>query len=83
MFESRLFLVDLAGNEKASAGEGKRFAEGVNINKSLLTLGKCISLLAEQKKPGFIPFRDSKLTRLLKDALGGNARTVMIACVSS
>lgn len=57
--------------------------EGVNINKSLLTLGKCITILAEQKKNTFIPFRDSKLTRILKESLGGNSKTVMIACVSS
>jgi kinesin family protein 18/19 len=56
--------------------------EGININKSLLTLGKCINILADQKKPVFIPFRDSKLTRILKDSLGGNSKTVMIACVS-
>lgn len=66
--ESKLFLVDLAGNEKSfSAGNSldKRFVEGININKSLLTLGKCISILAE-KKSQFVPFRDSKLTRILK-----------------
>lgn len=81
--ESKMFLVDLAGNEKASQNESKRFVEGVNINKSLLTLGKCINLLSENKKNGFIPYRDSKLTRILKDSLGGNSKTVMIACVSS
>ena len=56
--------------------------EGVNINKSLLTLGKCINILSQQKKTAFLPFRDSKLTRILKDSLGGNSKTVMIACVS-
>lgn len=80
--ESKLFLIDLAGNEKAGQNESKRFVEGININKSLLTLGKCINILADQKKPAFIPFRDSKLTRILKDSLGGNSKTVMIACVS-
>jgi kinesin family protein 18/19 len=80
--ESKLFLIDLAGNEKAGQNESKRFVEGININKSLLTLGKCINILADQKRPVFIPFRDSKLTRILKDSLGGNSKTVMIACVS-
>ena len=47
-----------------------------------MTLGKCISILAEPKKGAFIPYRDSKLTRILKQALGGNSKTVMIACVS-
>lgn len=82
VLESKLFLIDLAGNEKAGQNESKRFVEGININKSLLTLGKCINILADQKKPTFIPFRDSKLTRILKDSLGGNSRTVMIACAS-
>ena len=49
----------------------------------MLTLGKCINILSEQKKANFIPFRDSKLTRILKDSLGGNSKTVMVACVSS
>jgi kinesin family member 18/19 len=76
-------MVDLAGNERTSQNETKRFVEGVSINKSLLTLGKCINILSEQKKAAFIPYRDSKLTRILKEALGGNSKTVMIACVSS
>jgi kinesin family protein 18/19 len=83
--ESKFFLVDLAGNEKTFSNYtslNKRFVEGVNINKSLLTLGKCINILSEQKKNQYVPFRDSKLTRLLKESLGGNAKTVMIACVS-
>lgn len=54
----------------------------MNINKSLLTLGKCLSILAD-RKGGYVPFRDSKLTRILKESLGGNSKTVMIACVSS
>jgi len=82
MQESKLFMVDLAGNERTSQNQTKRFLEGVNINKSLLTLGKCISILAEPKKASFIPYRDSKLTRILKQALGGNSKTAMIACVS-
>ena len=59
--------------------------EGANINKSLLALGNCINMLHENNQKGqqnYIPFRDSKLTRLLKDSLGGNCRTVMIANIS-
>ena len=64
--------------------------EGANINKSLLALGNCINILADNSKKGIngsnalthIPYRDSKLTRILKDSLGGNAKTLMIACVS-
>ncbi len=58
-------MIDLAGNEKTANNESRRFIEGVNINKSLLTLGKCLSILAD-KKGGYVPFRDSKLTRILK-----------------
>ena len=85
---SKLSLIDLAGSERASATQnrGIRLIEGANINRSLLTLGNCINALCDanmkgNKKP-YIPYRDSKLTRLLKDSLGGNARTVMIANVS-
>lgn len=57
--------------------------EGANINRSLLALGNCINILADKNKQGsFVPYRDSKLTRLLKDSLGGNTKTIMIACVS-
>lgn len=57
--------------------------EGANINKSLLALGNCINILSDKGKAGsFIPYRDSKLTRLLKDSLGGNTKTLMMACVS-
>ncbi|KAK0093085.1 hypothetical protein PV326_014339 [Microctonus aethiopoides] len=75
----KLSMIDLAGSERASATgcKGARFKEGANINKSLLALGNCINNLAEGVK--HIPYRDSKLTRLLKDSLGGNCRTVMIA----
>ena len=62
-----------------------RMIEGANINKSLLALGNCINMLYENARKGqekHVPFRDSKLTRLLKDSLGGNCRTVMIANVS-
>ena len=57
--------------------------EGANINKSLLALGNCINILSDAKKKGsFVPYRDSKLTRLLKDSLGGNTKSIMIACIS-
>lgn len=57
--------------------------EGANINKSLLSLGNCINILSDRGKAGsFVPYRDSKLTRLLKDSLGGNTKTLMIACIS-
>ena len=84
VLESKFFMIDLAGNEKIGSNEAKRFIEGININKSLLTLGKCINALAEHRRAGsFVPFRDSKLTRILKESLGGNSKTVMIACISS
>ena len=79
---SKLSLVDLAGSERAAntKNSGKRLVEGANINRSLLALGNCINALAEKGHKGnFVPYRDSKLTRLLKDSLGGNCRTVMIA----
>jgi kinesin family protein 18/19 len=57
--------------------------EGANINKSLLPLGNSINILSDRNKVGsFVPYRDSKLTRLLKDSLGGNTKTLMIACIS-
>jgi len=60
-----------------------RLQEGANINRSLLALGNCINILGDTTKKGaFVPYRDSKLTRLLKDSLGGNTQTYMIACVS-
>lgn len=78
----KLSMIDLAGSERASATgcSGARFKEGANINKSLLALGNCINNLADGIK--HIPYRDSKLTRLLKDSLGGNCQTVMIANIS-
>ncbi|CAH0407605.1 unnamed protein product [Chilo suppressalis] len=78
----KLSMIDLAGSERASATGcvGERFKEGANINKSLLSLGNCINKLADGSS--YIPYRDSKLTRLLKDSLGGNCKTVMIANVS-
>jgi kinesin family protein 18/19 len=83
----KLSLVDLAGSERAAVTQnrGQRLLEGANINRSLLALGNCINALGEkasQKGAGFVPYRDSKLTRLLKDSLGGNCRTVMIANIS-
>ncbi|CAL8241208.1 unnamed protein product [Merluccius merluccius] len=82
---SKISLVDLAGSERAdsSGAKGTRLKEGANINKSLTTLGKVISALAEMKrKSDFIPYRDSVLTWLLKENLGGNSRTAMIAALS-
>lgn len=71
----KLSLIDLAGSERASQthNSGMRLLEGANINRSLLALGNCINALASGSV--FVPFRDSKLTRLLKDSLGGNCRT--------
>ena len=79
----KLSLIDLAGSERASRTEnqGTRLVEASNINRSLLALGNCINALVEKRRV-FVPYRDSKLTRLLKDSLGGNCRTVMIACIS-
>jgi len=89
---AKLTLVDLAGSEriKRTGAEGARMKEGININKGLFVLGQVVSALSElgQRNHGggghhsHIPYRDSKLTRLLQDSLGGNSRTVMIACIS-
>ncbi|RXM28338.1 Kinesin-like protein KIF14 [Acipenser ruthenus] len=85
---SRINLVDLAGSERCSTAQtsGDRLKEGVSINKSLLTLGKVISALSEHtsqnKKKVFIPYRESVLTWLLKESLGGNSKTAMIATIS-
>ncbi|XP_062406496.1 kinesin-like protein KIF13B isoform X2 [Sardina pilchardus] len=85
---SKLSLVDLAGSERAAktGAAGERLKEGSNINKSLTTLGLVISALADQgagkNKTKFVPYRDSVLTWLLKDSLGGNSRTAMVATVS-
>ncbi|KAM6949067.1 kinesin-like protein KIF1C [Aplochiton taeniatus] len=86
---SKISLVDLAGSERAdsSGAKGTRLKEGANINKSLTTLGKVISALADyqsnkKRKSDFIPYRDSVLTWLLKENLGGNSRTAMIAALS-
>ncbi|NXK86970.1 KI18A protein, partial [Formicarius rufipectus] len=81
---AKMSLIDLAGSERASAtnAKGARFVEGTNINRSLLALGNVINALADSKHKKHIPYRNSKLTRLLKDSLGGNCRTIMIAAVS-
>jgi kinesin family protein 12 len=85
----KLIFVDLAGSEKVkiTQSKGKNLVETNNINKSLLVLGTCISALSEQSKnrsniAGHIPYRDSKLTKLLSESLGGAGITLMIACVS-
>ncbi|KAL2312733.1 Kinesin-like protein [Schizosaccharomyces pombe] len=79
-----LSIIDLAGSERATATKlrGSRLFEGANINKSLLALGNCINALCDPHRRAHVPYRDSKLTRLLKFSLGGNCRTVMIVCVS-
>nr|AAO59283.1 kinesin [Botrytis cinerea] len=88
---ARIRLVDLAGSERAKATEatGARLREGSNINKSLTTLGRVIAALADPKQQrtgkrnkDVVPYRDSILTWLLKDSLGGNSKTAMIACIS-
>jgi hypothetical protein len=90
---ARIRLVDLAGSERAKATEatGARLREGGNINKSLTTLGRVIAALADpraqsaankRKVRDIVPYRDSILTWLLKDSLGGNSKTAMIACIA-
>ncbi|XP_049850879.1 kinesin-like protein KIF18B [Schistocerca gregaria] len=79
-------LVDLAGSERAckTKNQGRQLLEGANINRSLLALGNCINALGERyREGGYVPYRDSKLTRLLKDSLSGNCKTVMISNVSA
>merc|ERR1712170_42617 len=86
--ESIINLVDLAGSERADStgATGDRLKEGANINKSLSALGNVITALAEQssgkKKNVLVPYRDSVLTKLLANALGGNSKTIMIAALS-
>ncbi|XP_072017390.1 kinesin-like protein KIF14 [Amphiura filiformis] len=85
---SKINLVDLAGSERSSTANttGDRLKEGANINQSLMTLGKVISHLCDRsqhkRKKAFIPYRDSVLTWLLKESLGGNSKTAMIATIS-
>ncbi|KAJ7534867.1 hypothetical protein O6H91_12G007600 [Diphasiastrum complanatum] len=87
VLHGKLALVDLAGSERASEtnNAGQKLRDGANINKSLLALANCINALGKQQKKGlaYVPYRNSKLTRLLKDGLSGNSRTVMVATVSS
>jgi kinesin family protein 3/17 len=80
----KLNLVDLAGSERVrvTGATGKRLEECKSINQSLSALGNVISALTDQKKRSHIPYRDSKLTRMLEDSLGGNCKTTMIATVS-
>lgn len=82
---SKFHLVDLAGSErpKKTQATGERFKEGVKINQGLLVLGNVISALGSAGGPlGHVPYRESKLTRLLQDSLGGNSVTLMVACIS-
>jgi kinesin family protein 4/21/27 len=82
---AKFHFVDLAGSErlKRTGATGERAKEGISINCGLLALGNVISALGDKmKRGGHVPYRDSKLTRLLQDSLGGNSRTLMIACVS-
>ncbi|XP_022235157.1 centromere-associated protein E-like, partial [Limulus polyphemus] len=81
---SQLNLVDLAGSERAgqTGATGDRFREGIHINKSLLMLGHVISRLSEGSEGQFVNYRDSKLTRILQNSLGGNARTAIICTVT-
>uniref|UniRef100_A0A8C5I9W4 Kinesin-like protein n=1 Tax=Gouania willdenowi TaxID=441366 RepID=A0A8C5I9W4_GOUWI len=80
----KLYLVDLAGSEKVSktGAEGAVLDEAKNINKSLSSLGNVISALAEGTVSAYIPYRDSKMTRILQDSLGGNCRTTIVICCS-
>ncbi|KAG5840638.1 hypothetical protein ANANG_G00190860 [Anguilla anguilla] len=81
---SHLNLVDLAGAERASqtGAEGARLKEGCNINRSLFTLGQVIKKLSDENQGGFTNYRDSKLTRILQNSLGGNAKTVIICTIT-
>ncbi|KAF3702525.1 Centromere-associated protein E Centromere protein E [Channa argus] len=81
---SHLNLVDLAGSERASqtGAEGTRFKEGCNINRSLFTLGQVIKKVTDESLKGFTNYRDSKLTRILQNSLGGNAKTVIICTIT-
>ena len=82
--DSKLHFVDLAGSErlKNTGAQGERAKEGISINAGLAALGKVISQLSSRQAGSHVSYRDSKLTRLLQDSLGGNAITYMIACVT-
>uniref|UniRef100_A0A670K2U5 Kinesin family member 7 n=1 Tax=Podarcis muralis TaxID=64176 RepID=A0A670K2U5_PODMU len=85
VLSSKFHFVDLAGSERVvkTGNTGERLKESIQINSSLLALGNVISALGDPRRKGsHIPYRDSKITRILKDSLGGNAKTVMIACLS-
>lgn len=84
ILRSKFHFVDLAGSErmKRTGATGDRAKEGISINCGLLALGNVISALGSKKTPQHVPYRDSKLTRLLQDSLGGNSQTLMIACIS-
>ncbi|NXL54129.1 KIF27 protein, partial [Podilymbus podiceps] len=85
MIASKFHFVDLAGSERVTktGNTGERFKESVQINSGLLALGNVISALGDPKRKSVhIPYRDAKITRILKDSLGGNAKTVMITCIS-
>ncbi|XP_007479404.2 kinesin-like protein KIF7 isoform X1 [Monodelphis domestica] len=85
LLSSKFHFVDLAGSERVlkTGNTGERLKESIQINSSLLALGNVISALGDPHRKGsHIPYRDSKITRILKDSLGGNAKTVMIACIS-
>ncbi|XP_067886127.1 kinesin-like protein KIF27 isoform X2 [Heterodontus francisci] len=85
LISSKFCFVDLAGSERVTktGNTGERFKESVQINSGLLALGNVISALGDPKRKSIhIPYRDTKITRLLKDSLGGNAKTTMIACIS-
>ncbi|KAK4346717.1 hypothetical protein RND71_033056 [Anisodus tanguticus] len=86
VIRGKLALVDLAGSERASETNsgGKKLRDGANINRSLLALANCINALGKQQKKGlaYVPYRNSKLTRILKDGLSGNSQTIMIATIS-
>lgn len=87
VINSKFHFVDLAGSErlKKTNAQGDRAREGISINSGLLALGNVISALGDEKKKSkrsHVPYRNSKLTRLLQDSLGGNSQTLMLACVS-
>ncbi|XP_010008683.1 PREDICTED: kinesin-like protein KIF27, partial [Nestor notabilis] len=85
MIASKFHFVDLAGSERVTktGNTGERFKESIQINSGLLALGNVISALGDPKRKSVhVPYRDAKITRILKDSLGGNARTVMITCIS-
>ncbi|KAJ0231425.1 Kinesin-like protein KIN-8B [Hirschfeldia incana] len=86
VMRGKLALVDLAGSERAAETNngGQKLRDGANINRSLLALANCINALGKQHKKGlaYVPYRNSKLTRILKDGLSGNSQTVMVATVS-